>query len=46
MIKIKELSICCNSDVRSNGYVNGTDYGWTCNNCERKCEVKIIEIRK
>lgn len=36
-------SKCCNSDVRSNGYVGGIGYGWTCNRCDRKCEVIITK---
>lgn len=40
--KIK-LSTCCNSDVRYNGYVGLTCYGWTCNRCDRKCLIKEIE---
>lgn len=35
-------SICCNADVRSNGYVGGIDYGFTCNCCDRKCETKEV----
>ncbi len=40
--KIK-ISICCKSDVRYNGYVGLTCYGWTCNRCDRKCQITEVE---
>lgn len=42
-IEIVKVSKCCNSDVRYNGYVGLTDYGWTCNRCDRKCDTKEVE---
>lgn len=39
-IEIVKVSTCCNSDVRYNGYVGLTDYGWTCNRCDKNVTQK------
>ena len=41
--EIVKVSTCHNYEVRYNGYVNGIDYGWTCNWCDRKCNIKEVE---
>lgn len=39
-IELVKLSTCCNYEVSYNGYVGLTCYGWTCNRCDRKCNIK------
>ena len=41
--EIVKLSTCCNYEVRYNGLVGMIDYGWTCNRCDSKCNIKEIE---
>lgn len=36
---VVETSSCCNYEVRYNGFVGLTCYGYTCNKCDRKCNV-------
>jgi hypothetical protein len=41
--EILKLSKCCNSDVRYNGLIGLIDYGYTCNHCDRKCNIVQVE---
>ena len=42
-IETVKISTCCNYEVRYSGFVGLVDYGWTCNRCDRKCNIKEVE---